>query len=81
MEKRDLQLIEKYSAVDEELRMYVEEHKKFEDSLEKYNQKPHLSLEEEIEVKRIKKLKLKGRDEIERILSKYRKENADSGDE
>lgn len=72
MEKRDLGLIEKYIAVDHELKKYVDEHKKYEEILAAYNKKPYLSPEEELEEKRIKKLKLKGRDKIEAILAKYR---------
>ena len=74
MEKRDLELIEKYILTDEELRKHVEEHKKFEEILEECNKRIYLTPEEEMEQKRIKKLKLKGRDKITRILEKYKKE-------
>lgn len=73
MEKRDLELIEEYISVDDELRKHVEEHKKFEKILEEFNQRIHLTPEEEMEQKRIKKLKLKGRDRIEQLLARYRK--------
>lgn len=72
MEKRDIELIEKYSLVDEELRRCVDEHKKFEQVLEEFNKRVYLTPEEELEEKRIKKMKLKGRDKIEKILSRYR---------
>ena len=76
MEQRDLELIKKYSPVDEELREYVEEHKRFEQQLEEFNSRVHLTPEEAVEQKRIKKLKLKGRDRIEQILAKYRMREA-----
>ncbi|MCX5894521.1 MAG: DUF465 domain-containing protein [Proteobacteria bacterium] len=72
MEKRDIELIEKYSPVDDELKRHVEEHQKFEKILEDFNRRVYLSPKDEVEKKRIKKLKLKGRDKIEEILAKYR---------
>ncbi len=77
MEKRDLELIEKYISVDDQLREQVEEHNRFEAILEDLNKRIHLTAEEELEQKRIKKLKLKGRDKIEKILAKYRKQATD----
>ena len=72
MEKRDIELIEKYSPVDEELRRQIEDHRRYEEILENLSKRAYLSPEDEIEEKRVKKLKLKGRDRIEQILSKYR---------
>lgn len=72
MEKRDLELIAQLLPYNEELRHYLEQHKKFEEQLERFNQRPYLSPEEAMEKKRIKKLKLAGRDKIEAILAKYR---------
>jgi len=79
MEKKDIELIETYAATDEELRRCVAEHKHFEEMLEAFSQTTHLTPEEEVEQKRIKKLKLKGRDKIEQILAKYRKTAAHAG--
>ncbi|MGQ9693335.1 MAG: DUF465 domain-containing protein [Thermodesulfobacteriota bacterium] len=75
MEKRDLELIQKYIAVDPELKRYVQEHEEFEKKLEEMNRRIYLSPEEEIERKKIQKLKLAGRDRIEAILAKYRSPN------
>jgi len=72
MEKRDIELIEKFSVVDEELKKEVEEHRKFEEILNDFNRRAYLTPEEEVEKTRIKKLKLRGRDKIEEILTKYR---------
>ncbi len=72
MEKWDEELIARLLPRDEELRKYVEEHRRYEEQLEKFNQRPYLTTEEEMEKKRIQKLKLAGRDKIEAILTKYR---------
>jgi hypothetical protein len=72
MEKNDTLLIEKHIKEDERLRKYVEEHMLFEKQLEELNKKTHLTPAEEVEQKRIKKLKLAGRDKIETLLKKYR---------
>ncbi len=71
MEEKELKLIEKYISADDELRSEMEEHQKYETILEEFNKRIHLTPEEELEQKRIKKLKLKGRDKIEKILAKY----------
>ncbi len=76
MEKRDLDLINKYISVDDELRAFVEEHRHFEELLENYTDRAYLTPEEEAEEKQLKKLKLQGRDRIERILAKYRRKEA-----
>lgn len=76
MEKHDLELINRYIEVDPELKRYWEEHEEFERLLEEYNRRPYLTAEESLERKRLQKLKLAGRDKIEQILAKYRKESA-----
>ena len=72
MEKWDEELIARLLPHNEELSRYVEEHHRFEEQLEKFNQRPYLTNEEEVEKKRIQKLKLAGRDKIEAILAKHR---------
>ncbi len=72
MEDKDKLLIEKHIDNDEELKSYVEEHILYEKQLEELNKKPYLTQEEEVRKKKIKKLKLSGRDMIETILKKYR---------
>lgn len=74
MEERDLKLIKELLPQNEELRRLMEEHESFERQLSKFQQKKYLTPEEEIEKKRIQKLKLAGKDRIEAILSTYRKE-------
>jgi len=72
MEKRDQELIEKYLSTDPELKRCMEEHEGFERKLEEWNRRVFLPPEEEMERKKIQKLKLAGRDRIEAILAKYR---------
>jgi len=76
MEKRDLELIQKYISSDPELKGYMEEHEGFERKLEEFNRQSRLTADEEMERKRIQKLKLAGRDRIEAILAKYRNQGA-----
>ena len=72
MEEKDKLLIESHINHDEELRKYVEEHILLEKQLEELNKKMHLTPDEEIRQKKIKKLKVAGRDKIEMILKRYR---------
>jgi len=72
MEKQDLELIERWANQDPELKRYVEEHREFERRLEEFNRRPYLTPLEDLERKRLQKLKLAGRDRIEQILAKYR---------
>lgn len=74
MEKKDLELIERLLPENEELRRLMEEHVQFERKLEELAAKRYLTPSEELEKKRIQKLKLAGRDRIEAILSRYRRE-------
>jgi uncharacterized protein len=76
MEKQDLELIEELMDRDPELKQYVEKHREYEKQLEEFNRRPYLTTAENIERKRLQKLKLAGRDRIELILAQHRqKEN------
>jgi hypothetical protein len=72
MEDKDQALIEKHIGHDEELKKHVLEHRRFEQQLEELAAKHFLTTDEELEQKKLKKLKLAGRDRIESILKKYR---------
>ena len=72
MEKRDKELIESLMERDPELRKYYLEHADLERQLSAFNGKPHLSTDEEIERKRLQKLKLAGKDKIMEILARHR---------
>lgn len=73
MENRDLELIERYSAENKTLAALYHEHLDFEHKIEKYNHKPYLTPAEELERKKLQKMKLAGKDRIEGILKEYRK--------
>ncbi|MFA4874901.1 MAG: DUF465 domain-containing protein [bacterium] len=76
MEQRDVELIQKHSVNDKSLESLYLEHLDYERQLEKYNNKPFLTPSDELEKKNIQKRKLKGRDEIERILAHYRNQES-----
>ncbi|MCK4727803.1 MAG: hypothetical protein KAT27_02675 [Desulfobacterales bacterium] len=73
MEKRDEKLIAQLIKENKTLREYVEQHKEYERQLEECSKRIHLTTEESMERKRIQKLKLAGRDKIERILAEHRR--------
>jgi len=73
MEKYDEELISRWIDNDPELKKYVEEHREFERRLEELERKPYLTTTEETDRKKLKKLKLRGKDQIEAILCRYRK--------
>jgi len=72
MEKRDLEIVQKYISTDAELKRRMEDHEEYERKLQEFNRRIYLTPEEEIERKRLQKLKLAGRDRIEAILARYR---------
>jgi len=72
MEKKDEELIQSLLEREPELRQYYEEHVDLERRLVVYQQKLHLTTEEEVEKKRLQKLKLAGKDKIMEILARYR---------
>jgi len=60
---------------DEEFRHLAEQHAQYHQQLEALEAKPHLTTEEEIEEHRLKKIKLRLKDEMNAILSRYRAQN------
>lgn len=73
MEQYEIELIERYQEQDEELRKLWQEHQDFEKQLSVFDEKRYLTPQEELEQKRLKKLKLAGKTKIYNILDKYRK--------
>lgn len=72
MEKKDEELIATLIDREPELRRYWEEHGDLERELATLQGKHYLTPEEEVEKKRLQKLKLAGKDKIMEILSRYR---------
>lgn len=56
----------------DEYRKLHADHLEYENQLEAFNQKKFLSAEEDVEFKRIKKLKLQGKDRMNQILAEAR---------
>ena len=79
MEPWETELIERHKNDDVELRTCVEEHQKLEREIEELNKRVYLTAEEEYERKELQKRKLAGRDKMDKILNRYRKENAQQG--
>ena len=76
MEQRDLVLISELMSTNDTLQRLMTEHKTYETELNVLDRKLYLSPREEVERKRIQKLKLRGRDHIERILVEARQADA-----
>ncbi|MEI8172307.1 MAG: DUF465 domain-containing protein [Deltaproteobacteria bacterium] len=72
MEQAEELLIQKHIHQDVELRQTVQEHKNLESEIENYNKRIYLTPEEEGEKKKLQKKKLQKKEQIFKILSKYR---------
>lgn len=72
MEKHEEDLIRSLVDRDSELRRFYEEHLELEKQLATLQHKHHLTPEEDLERKRIQKIKLAGKDRIMEILGRYR---------
>jgi uncharacterized protein YdcH (DUF465 family) len=72
MEVRDEQTIVSLLDKDPELKKCYDEHQELEKQLAEYQHKHHLSPEEELEMKKIQKLKLIGKDRMMELLSRHR---------
>jgi uncharacterized protein len=72
MEAKDEQLILSLVDRDPELKRLHEEHVQLEKQLAQMNHKGFLNVDEEVERKRLQKVKLAGKDRMMEILSRYR---------
>jgi uncharacterized protein len=72
MEAKDEQLILSLVDRDPDLKRFYEEHMELEKRLAQINHKGYLNQDEEVERKRLQKVKLAGKDRIMEILNKYR---------
>jgi len=72
MELHEEALIRSLMETDTDLRHHYEEHVELKRQSEELKLKPHLTEEEELELKRIQKQKLAGKDRIMEILSRHR---------
>jgi hypothetical protein len=74
MEPREEELIHQCMTNDEELKTLYEEHAELKRQLETFRHKHYLTAEEEIEKKRIQKLKLASKDRIMELLHRHQHE-------
>lgn len=73
MENYEEELVKRLLEEDDGFRKTYKAHKDFENKIARLEKKPHLTAEEMVEKKRLKKLKLSLKDEMEKvILSKQR---------
>jgi len=75
MENTQEELKAHLMATDEEFRCLAEQHAQFHKQLEALEAKSHLTPEEEMEEHRLKKLKLRIKDQMNAILSRQRSQN------
>jgi uncharacterized protein len=75
MENTQEELKAHLMRTDEEFRRLNEQHAQFHTQLEALEAKPHLTPEEELEEHRLKKLKLRIKDQMNAILSRHRAQN------
>lgn len=76
MESREEEAIISLLDKDPELKKYYEEHQELEKKLLEFQHKSHLTPLEEVEKKKIQKLKLAGKDKIMEILGRHRQAGA-----
>ena len=72
MEAKDEQFILSLVDRDPELKRFYDEHVLLEKQLASFNHKGFLNQDEEVERKRLQKVKLAGKDRMMEILNKYR---------
>ncbi|HYL36301.1 MAG TPA: DUF465 domain-containing protein [Bryobacteraceae bacterium] len=75
MENTQEELKAHLMKTDEEFRRLAEQHAQYHTQLEALEAKPRLTPEEELEEHRLKKLKLRLKDQMNAIISRYRAQN------
>lgn len=76
METKEEHAIVSLLDKDPELKKFYDEHRELEKQLADFQHKHHLTPEEEVEMKRIQKLKLIGKDRMMEILAQHRQTGA-----
>ena len=72
MEEKDQSLVQQLFDGNPRFRLLYEEHQLLEKELHQLSNKSYLSPEEELEKRKVQKLKLAGKDEMEQMLGRYR---------
>ncbi|MBI5018510.1 MAG: DUF465 domain-containing protein [Deltaproteobacteria bacterium] len=73
MERRDEAIARILTKESEEFRREMEAHQRFERILQEYARRPRLNAEDEIEKKKVQKLKLAGKDRMARMILAFRR--------
>ena len=72
MEKNQDELKAHLIATDETFRRLAEEHAEYERQIQAIEAKPHVTAQDEVEEHRLKKLKLRLKDQMTDIMARYR---------
>jgi len=72
MEMDEKVLIEHLKQTNPEFRQLMDEHLQYEHQLEEFNKLRYLSSEQELEKKRVQKIKLRGKDRMAEILKEHK---------
>lgn len=75
MFEEESELVERVRRESEEFNQLFIEHQLLERKLEEYSKLKYLNPQEELEKKRLQKIKLAGKDKMAGILSRYKKKN------
>jgi len=76
MEQREEELVRQHAVHDAELRTLYQEHLELKHQLEAFRHKLYLTSEEELEKKRIQKLKLALKDRLMDLLNRHQHDGA-----
>lgn len=76
MEHREEELIQQLAAHDVDLKTLYEEHLELKHQLEAFRNKLYLTPEEELEKKRIQKLKLASKDRLMELVNRHQHDGA-----
>ncbi len=79
MSLSDPKIAEELIAQNEQFRHLHQQHIDFENQLKEFESRPYLSTEDELEAKRLKKLKLQGKDQMEKIIREFKKSRTAQG--
>ncbi|MBN2332842.1 MAG: DUF465 domain-containing protein [Deltaproteobacteria bacterium] len=71
MSLSDEQLVETLCRQSEDFNQTFQEHRKYDQQLQVFVNKPYLTPEEELEEAQLKKLKLKAKDKLFRLMAEY----------
>lgn len=74
MERREEELVQRHAVHDEELKALYVEHQELKHRIEAFNSKLYLAPEDEMERKRLQKLKLASKDRMMELLNRHQNE-------